>query len=147
MRDSRKFRMGVVVGLALAMGIGAVALLAGGQAGAQRAGLRITPLMKQVLGSVEGKEVTVIKLDYPPGAASPAHRHPGDVFVYVLSGKLTSQLNDEDPVVYGPGEIFYEAPMGLHAQSKNDEKEEHAVAIAFIIGDTGKPQTLAPGSH
>ena len=142
-RKGGSFFTGMLVGVGLA----AVLAVSTIHAQARGASLKITPLIQQELSDIEGKNVTVVKLDYPPGSASPAHRHPGHVFVYVLSGKLTSQLNDGEPVVYGPGEIFYEAPMGLHAQSKNDEKEGHAVALAFILGDTGKPQTLLEPAH
>lgn len=114
--------------------------------GAARPRMKSTTLLTQPLSDIDGKEVTLIKLDYEPGAASPEHHHPGHVVVYVLSGELTSQLDDGEAVVYGPGEVFYEAPNGLHAQSKNDGTEENAVALAFFVADEGKPRTQL-GSH
>ena len=43
---------------------------------------RVTELMTKALANVPGKEVTMITVDYAPGATDPAHRHYASAFVY-----------------------------------------------------------------
>src|SRR4051812_43966175 len=44
------------------------------------------------MAHVPGKRVTMVIVDFPPGSHSPPHRHAGSVSVFVLSGKIYSQL-------------------------------------------------------
>jgi hypothetical protein len=47
-------------------------------------------ILEQTLGSGKaGQKLTAMLLEYPPGAASPAHQHPADVFAYVLDGEIS----------------------------------------------------------
>jgi quercetin dioxygenase-like cupin family protein len=39
------------------------------------------------LPNVPGKTLTAIVAEYEPGGSSPAHRHAGSVFAYILSGQ------------------------------------------------------------
>ena len=54
---------------------------------------RVTELMTKALANVPGKEVTMITVDYPPGAADPVHRHYASAFVYVLEGSIVMQTS------------------------------------------------------
>ncbi len=94
------------------------------------------------LEDIDGRTITLTNLEYPPGAASPAHRHPAHTIVYVVSGQVESSVDDGEPVVYGPGEVWYESPMQLHATFRNPSDTEPFKAIAFMVRDTSKPATL-----
>ena len=48
-------------------------------------------LMNQQLADIAGKEVTVLTVDYAPGAVSEPHVRPGSVVAYVLEGAVVSQ--------------------------------------------------------
>ena len=63
--------------------------------------------------------VTVVEVNYGPGEASPAHRHPGITIAYVLEGEIRSKLGDQPEKTYQPGEMFLETPNQLHAVSAN----------------------------
>jgi quercetin dioxygenase-like cupin family protein len=55
--------------------------------------------------------------DYPPGAASPLHTHPGQVLLTVLEGEITFRVNGTEQV-FKAGESFVERPNEL-AQARN----------------------------
>jgi len=113
---------------------------------AQSGTLSVKEVYREALDGTAGKEIRIIDLVIPPGATSPAHRHPGDTFVYVISGALQIGLNDDAPVTVKAGEVFHEPPMSLHKSTLNPSKTEMTHAIAIMILDPEKPSTLAPGA-
>jgi len=103
----------------------------------------VTPLLKQVLVDVPGREVMVITLDIPPGGGSAPHRHPGHhVFGYVLEGSYKLKLDQGDEKILTKGQAFYEAPGQLHAVSANASATEPAKVLAVIVAESGKPVTV-----
>ena len=96
---------------------------------------------KDVIG-MPGKEVRVVMVNSPPGASSPVHRHNAQVFVYMISGKMTMQVRGSSPVTLGPGQTFYEGPEAIHTMSKNASDKEPAQFLAFLIMDKGAPVSI-----
>jgi quercetin dioxygenase-like cupin family protein len=99
-------------------------------------------LLSQKLSDLEGREMVLIELEYPPGVATKPHRHPSHTIVYVISGQIESSVDDGVPIVYGPGESFYESPMQLHATFRNPSATKPFKAIAVMVRDTSKPITI-----
>jgi quercetin dioxygenase-like cupin family protein len=96
------------------------------------------PLMlKDVIG-LPGKEVRVVTVDSAPGASSPIHRHNGQVFVYMLSGKMIMEVMGSPPVTIGPGDTFYENPDDIHTMSKNASDKDPARFVVFMIVNKGE---------
>ena len=108
---------------------------------------KIEVLFNLDLEDIDGRTLSLTSLEYPPGAASPAHRHPAHTIVYVVSGQVESSVDDGDPIVYGPGEVWYESPMQLHATFRNPSDTEPFKAIAFMVRDTSKPTTILDLGH
>jgi quercetin dioxygenase-like cupin family protein len=100
-------------------------------------------LMTQDLAGLAGKEVLMSTVTYPPGGASPPHRHDAQVFVYVLEGELIMQVQGGPKVTLKPGETFYESPTDVHAVSANASQTRPATFLVFIIKDKGAPTTRA----
>lgn len=100
-------------------------------------------LMIKDLVGLAGKEVLMSTVTYPPGGASPPHRHDAQVFVYVLEGELTMQVQGGPKVTLKPGETFYENPTDVHAVSANASQTRPATFLVFIIKDKGAPTTRA----
>ena len=96
---------------------------------------------KDVIG-MPGKEVRVLVVNSPPGASSPVHRHNAQVFVYVLSGKMTMQVRGSPPVTLGPGQTFYEGPEAIHTMSRNASDTKPAQFLAFLIMDKQAPVSV-----
>jgi quercetin dioxygenase-like cupin family protein len=103
-----------------------------------------TPLVTRDLAGVPGKEVTVLTVEYPPGAASMPHRHNATVHVYVLEGSMIMQVAGQEPVTLTAGQTFYESPTDVHTQSANASKTEPAKILVFAVKEKGAPITTAP---
>ena len=100
-------------------------------------------LMTKDLVGLSGKEVLMSTVTYPPGGASPPHRHDAQVFVYVLDGELIMQVQGGPKVTLKPGETFYESPTDVHAVSANASQTRPATFLVFIIKEKGTPTTRA----
>jgi quercetin dioxygenase-like cupin family protein len=99
-------------------------------------------LTKELVGN-PGKEVLMSTVTYPPGGASPPHRHDAQVFVYVLEGELITQVQGGPKLTLKPGETFYESPSDVHSVSANASQTAPAKFLVFIIKDKGAPTTRA----
>jgi quercetin dioxygenase-like cupin family protein len=103
----------------------------------------VKQLMTKDLVGAAGKEVLMSTVTYPPGGASPPHRHDAQVFVYVLEGELIMQVQNGPKVTLKPGDTFYESPGDVHSVSANASQTAPAKFLVFIIKDKGAPTTRA----
>ena len=107
---------------------------------------KVTPLMTRDLEGIAGKEMLVLVVEYPPGGVSQPHRHNASVFVYVLEGAITMQVQGSAPVTLKSGETFYEAPGDVHVTSANASSSAPAKFLVYMVKDKGAPaSTPAPG--
>ena len=111
-----------------------------GTAMAQEA--KVTPLISKDLTELPGKEVVLIKAEYPPGGSDPIHRHNAQAFVYVLEGSIVLQVKGGKEVTLTPGETFYEAPDDVHLVSRNASSTKPAKFIVFLVKDKNAPVLL-----
>ena len=102
-------------------------------------GVRVTDLMTKPLVGVPGKEVTMITVDYAPGAADPVHRHDASAFVYVLEGAVEMQMAGGEKVTLGPGQTFYEDPNGVHLVGRNASETEPAKFVVVLVKNEAAP--------
>jgi quercetin dioxygenase-like cupin family protein len=93
---------------------------------------------KDVVG-VPGKQLLMLTVEYPPGGASSPHRHDAQVFVYVLEGEVTMQVEGSPAVTLRPGQTFYEKPDDVHLVSANASKTAPAKILVFILKDKNAP--------
>src|SRR3569833_4341196 len=110
-------------------------LLAAGAADAQQAPpqAHVTPLMTKALADYPGKEAVVITVDYPPGGASPVHRHNAHAFVYVLEGSIVMGVRGGKSVTLTPGPTFYEGPDDIHTVSRHASPPEPARFLVVLL--------------
>ena len=95
---------------------------------------KITDLMTKDLVIVPpGKEVTMITVEYAPGAADPVHRHNAQAFVYVLEGSIEMQMKGAEKVTLHPGDTFYEDPEGIHLVGRNVSDTKPAKTVVLLI--------------
>jgi quercetin dioxygenase-like cupin family protein len=85
-------------------------LLLSGAVLADAAPAAVKQLLTKDLVAAADKEVLMSTVTYPPGGASPPHRHDAQVFVYVLEGELIMQVQGAPKVTLKPGDTFYESP-------------------------------------
>ena len=100
---------------------------------------KVSELMTKDLANVPGKEVTMIKVEYPPGAADPVHRHNASAFIYVLEGSIEMQMKGAEKVTLHPGDTFYEDPEGIHLVGRNASDTKPAKTVVLLIKEKGAP--------
>ena len=96
-------------------------------------------LMTKELANIPGKEVLMINVDYPPGAAEPIHHHDAHAFVYVLEGSIVMGVKGGKEVTLTPGQTFYEGPHDVHTVGRNSSDTKPAKFIVLLIKDKGVP--------
>ena len=95
--------------------------------------------------SLEGWEVTVSHVDYPPGRVGAVHHHAGFVLAYVLEGSVVAKISGQgDEQTYTVGQMFYEQPGATHEVSKNASQTVPAKLLAMIFAKKGATLTT-PG--
>ena len=97
--------------------------------------------------SMDDWEVTISRVDYPPGHVGSAHRHAGFVLAYVLKGEVMTKISGQGPAkVYKVGEMFFEPPGAVHEESANASQTEPAQLLAMIFAKKGSTLTTpVPG--
>ena len=70
-------------------------------------------------------------LNFDPGAATPFHRHPGQVLVTVLEGENTFSVNGAEKI-YKAGESFVELPGDL-VQARNAGAGRLSVMATYLL--------------
>jgi quercetin dioxygenase-like cupin family protein len=111
--------------------------LAGGTLVAQRDPVR--SLLSQDLVGLPGKELSMLTVDYSPGASSPAHTHDAQAMVYVLEGSIVMQAKGKAPVTLTPGQTWYEGPDDVHLVSRNASDSAPAKYLVFMVKNKGAP--------
>jgi len=97
------------------------------------------PVFKHDLPNVnlDGWEVTVSHVDYPPGRVGQPHQHRGFLFAYVLEGAVVAQVLGEgvsnEERTYHVGEMFYEPIGSTHQVSKNASQTQPARLLAINL--------------
>ncbi|WP_250502411.1 cupin domain-containing protein [Caballeronia sp. AZ7_KS35] len=127
------------VGAAIAFAIGVPASAHGGTE-------TVTPNFQHAIPNVPGKSLTAVVVDYPPGAASPAHKHAGTAFIYayVVSGEVESQVDDRPKRIYRAGESFFEEPGAVHRISRNASETKPAKLLAVFVTDSNDQALTTP---
>jgi quercetin dioxygenase-like cupin family protein len=124
----------------------------GGLAEAQTApAAPLPPVFKNDLPNLtmDGWEVTVSYVDYPPGRVSPVHHHPGFVLAYVLEGTIVNKVSGQgEERTYTTGQMFYEQPGATHEVSRNASQTQPAKLLAMIFAKKGSTlTTLGPAGR
>ena len=133
---------------ALAVSAAAIAASASAQAPATTAPRSGGPteLFRTALPDAPGKQLVVVALTIAPKQAgqpaSPGHRHPGSVYVYVTEGAARFGVEGQPVKEVKTGESFFEPPGALHNVMESASASEGAKAIAVMIVPDGAPLTL-----
>ena len=95
--------------------------------------------------TMDGWEVTVSHVNYPPGRVGAVHHHAGFVLAYVLEGTVIAKISGQgEEKTYTTGQMFYEQPGATHEVSKNASQTQPARLLAMIFAKKGSMLTT-PG--
>ena len=93
-------------------------------------------------GSLDGWQVTVSHVDYPPGRVGTEHHHAGFVLAYVLEGSIYTKISGQgERKTYNVGQMFYEQPGATHEESGNASQTVPAKLLAMIFAPKGATLT------
>ena len=127
----------IVAGLATSQGLRAQ------QQQEQAPKAKITSLLKATLDGMESKEVNILHISAPPGFVTPKHFHPGQVFLYVLDGTATIEMEGDAPLKLGPGDVF-EEPPGPGGGNRSRHGHQPGPSRSRAAGASPKGEDNAP---
>src|SRR5262245_27351124 len=99
----------------------------------------VRSLLSKELAGVPDRELTMVTVDYPAGASTPAHTHHAQAMVYVLEGSIVMQAKGKAPVTLTAGQTWYEGPDDVHVVSRNASGTSPAKYVVFMVKDKGAP--------
>ena len=101
--------------------------------------LKITPLQKEALTGQPDKEVFTAIVEWPPGAGTGLHTHPGDEYTTVLEGEVVGRKEGAESKTYTAGQSYHNEPGVVHEATN----KANALAKTFnvFVVEKGKPVT------
>jgi quercetin dioxygenase-like cupin family protein len=84
----------------------------------------------------------MVIVEIAPGESVPQHRHNSDVFVYVLSGTIITQVQGQSAKTLHAGETSLEAPADIHLDSRNPSNTVPTRLLVFFVKDKGVASTV-----
>ncbi len=131
----------LVLVVAFALGVFAVPALDADAQTEYKPKAKVTTLADVPLIGMAGRKVIIKHFELPPGFVGGKHFHPGHVFVYVLEGEITVEMEGDAPLTLKPGELLQE-PLGRVMRGKNLSADDAVKIVVFQIGEEGKPMMV-----
>ena len=103
----------------------------------QNASVQVENLLRESIAGVEGKEVIVSRVSFPPHTELPWHWHPGEEFFYVIEGSVTLRQRGEADLTAAQGGAKKIAPQVIHTGRTG---EQGAELVIFRVHATGEPE-------
>ena len=94
-------------------------------------------LLRESIAGVEGREIIVSRVSFPPHTELPWHWHPGEEFFYVIEGSVTLKRRGESDVRTGEGDAQKIAPEIIHTGRTG---EKGAELVIFRVHASGEPE-------
>jgi quercetin dioxygenase-like cupin family protein len=98
-------------------------------------------LLADPLAAAPGKQAHLLRIVYPPGWVGRRHYHTGDVFLYVLEGRFTVEVDGGKQTTIGPGEVYHEAVRTV-MQARNPSQSQPTKLLLFQVGGQGERLTV-----
>ena len=94
-------------------------------------------LLRESVAGVEGKEIIMSRVRFPPRTELPWHWHSGEEFFYVIEGSITLKRRGEPDLLAGAGDAQKIAAQAVHTGSTG---EQGAELVIFRLHATGEPE-------
>ena len=85
-------------------------------------------------------QVTAVLVEIPPGSDTGWHQHPYPCYAYILSGKLTVEIEGKKTRELLAGEALVEAVNATHRGT--NKGTEPVRLVMFVTGEADKPFTV-----
>ena len=103
----------------------------------QSASVQAENLLRESIADVEGKEIIVSRVSFPPHTELPWHWHPGEEFFYVIDGSVTLKRRGQPDSLATQGDAQKIAPQIIHTGSTG---EQGAELVIFRVHTEGEPE-------
>jgi len=137
----------VIIGMGLLLAVNLNLLAHGGKShgadGKESEKVVRQMLNSSILDAMANPKLTSLTVELKPGVAVPSHKHGAYVFVYVLEGKVLSQLNDDEAIAYSMGQTWIERPGDSHTLTQNLSDTEIAKILVVFIAEEGAKLTTS----
>ena len=94
-------------------------------------------LLREPILGVEGKEIIVSRVSFPPLTELPWHWHPGEEFFYVIEGSVTLKRRGQGDTPIAQGAAQKIAPEVIHTGRTG---EQGAELVIFRVHAAGEPE-------
>jgi quercetin dioxygenase-like cupin family protein len=101
--------------------------------------MKVTPLQREALTGQPEKEVVTVLIEWPPGAGTGLHTHPGDEYTTVLEGEFVGRRDGAESKTYTAGQSYHNEPGVVHEGTNKGNVAAQTFNV-FVI-DKGKPIT------
>jgi quercetin dioxygenase-like cupin family protein len=133
----RDFNRDALTSALAAFAVGATGAQAFAQTPAAGANAGRRQVIKQLLPGAPERELILIEVKLPPGAASPPHSHANGVMAFVVSGAFVSRVNDGPEETYRAGDAWWEPLGAAHRVFRNASATEPATLLAIFVAPRG----------
>jgi len=94
-------------------------------------------LLRESIAGVEGKEIIVSRVSFPPHTELPWHWHPGEEFFYVIEGSVTLKRRGQPDEANVEGDAQKIAREVIHTGLTG---EQGAELVIFSVHAAGEPE-------
>jgi quercetin dioxygenase-like cupin family protein len=133
----REFTSDALTSALAAFAVSAAAPAAFAQTQAAGGGSSVRQVIRQALPGEPERELILTEVTYPPGAVSAPHTHANGVMAFVVSGTITSRVNDGPEQTFQAGEAWWEPLGAIHRVSRNASATEPAMLLAVFVAPKG----------
>ncbi|HIG23609.1 MAG TPA: cupin domain-containing protein [Henriciella marina] len=95
--------------------------------------------LRAPIASADGLEVLISDVVIPPNATVPRHYHPGEEFLYVISGSAVHVQDGQDDIELAAGDSYVIPPRAAHSPRGGPDG---ARAIVFRVHRDGMPERI-----
>ena len=99
--------------------------------------VRAENLLRESIAGVEGKEMIVSRVSFPPRTVLPWHWHPGEEFFYVIEGSVMLKRRGQPDVMNLVGDSQKIAPGVIHSGESGEEGVE---LVIFRVHVSEEPE-------
>ena len=104
----------------------------------QNVSVQAENLLRESIAGVEGKEIIVSRVSFPPHTELPWHWHPGEEFFYVIEGSVTLKRRGEPDLPATQGDAQKIAPEIIHTGSTGEQGAELVIFRVHAEGEPGR---------
>lgn len=129
----------IPAGMSLTRLVGLAATVA--LASSAAAQIRRTELVRAPLDRIEQGAGAVVRVELPPGGATDRHRHPGQEYVYVVSGSIVIEPDGAAPIALAAGQARVNPANEVH-RVRNPSRRRAARVIVVALIPQGSPAVI-----